>query len=85
MSVTTEKKGETVSLKSNAVRVDFNVGTGRISFFDKQGKALFTEKDYGAQFTPFNDAGNPTFSVRQAFCWIRMRLSMVWDSSRLMI
>lgn len=77
MSVTTEKKGETVSLKSNAVRVDFNVRTGRISFFDKQGKALFTEKDYGAQFTPFNDAGNPTFSVRQAFCWIRMRLSMV--------
>ena len=67
MSLTTEKKGETVSLKSNAVRVDFNVGTGRISFFDKQGKALFTEKDYGAQFTPFNDAGNPTFSVRQAF------------------
>ena len=67
MSVTIEKKGETVSLKSNAVRVDFNVGTGRISFFDKQGKALFTEKDYGAQFTPFNDAGNPTFSVRQAF------------------
>ena len=67
MSVTAEKKGETVSLKSNAVRVDFNVETGRISFFDKQGKALFTEKDYGAQFTPFNDAGNPTFSVRQAF------------------
>lgn len=67
MSVTTEKKGETVSLKSNAVRVDFNVRTGRISFFDKQGKALFTEKDYGAQFTPFNDAGNPTFSVRQSF------------------
>ena len=67
MSLTTEKKGETVSLKSNAVRVDFNVETGRISFFDKQGKALFTEKDYGAQFTPFNDAGNQTFSVRQAF------------------
>ncbi|WP_455607193.1 glycoside hydrolase family 31 protein [Bacteroides sp.] len=67
MSVTTEKKGKTVSLKSNAVRVDFNVETGRISFFDKQGKALFTEKDYGAQFTPFNDAGNQTFSVRQAF------------------
>lgn len=67
LAVTTEKKGETVSLKSNAVRVDFNVGTGRISFFDKQGKTLFTEKDYGAQFTPFNDAGNQTFSVRQAF------------------
>lgn len=67
LAVTTEKKGETVSLKSNAVRVDFNVETGRISFFDKQGKALFTEKDYGAQFTPFNDAGNQTFSVRQAF------------------
>ena len=67
MSVTAEKKGETVSMKSNAVRVDFNVETGRISFFDKQGKALFTEKDYGAQFTPFNDAGNQTFSVRQAF------------------
>jgi hypothetical protein len=26
-----------------------------------------TDKDYGTQFTPFNDAGVPSFNVRQAF------------------
>ena len=36
-------------------------------FFDSSGQRLLTDKDYGTQFTPFNDAGVPSFNVRQAF------------------
>lgn len=65
--LSTQEKGKIVSVQSKVVRVDFNTETGRVSFFDARGKALFTEKDYGTQFTPFNDAGKQTFSIRQAF------------------
>lgn len=67
MAVTAQKSGEIVSMKSGSVQVDFNLKTGKVSFYDKDRQALFSEKDYGAQFTPFGDAGTPTFSVRQAF------------------
>ncbi len=60
-------KEDIIHMKSDALWVDFNTRTGRVSFFDLSGKLLFTEKDYGTQFTPFNDAGNSTFTVRQAF------------------
>jgi alpha-D-xyloside xylohydrolase len=62
-----EQKSDIVALKSSEIHVEYNATTGRVSFYDPDGKALFTEKDYGAQFTPFNDAGNKTFNVRQAF------------------
>ncbi len=62
-----EQEKEIISVQSSSVRVDFNTKTGRVSFFDLSGNILFTEKDYGAQFTSFDDAGNKTFSVRQAF------------------
>ncbi|MDR1632217.1 MAG: DUF5110 domain-containing protein [Dysgonamonadaceae bacterium] len=63
----TEQQGDVVALRSSEVRVEYNVKTGQVSFYDPDGKALFTEKPYGAQFSPFNDAGNRTFTVRQAF------------------
>ncbi|GAB6011293.1 glycoside hydrolase family 31 protein [Viscerimonas tarda] len=56
-----------VVLKSDAIQVRLNLVTGKVSYSDLQGNALFTEKDYGTQFTSFNDAGNKTYSVRQAF------------------
>jgi alpha-D-xyloside xylohydrolase len=62
-----EQVGDIVILTSDALRVDFNVKTGRISYSDLNGKFLFTEKDYGTQFTGFDDARNKTFTVRQAF------------------
>ncbi len=61
------QENDVVSVQSSTMKIDFNTKTGRISFFDLNGNILFTEKDYGAQFTPFDDAGNETFSVRQAF------------------
>lgn len=61
------QNGDIVSLKSELLQVNFNLYTGKVAYCDKTGKNLFTEKDYGTQFSNFNDAGNKTFSVRQAF------------------
>ena len=66
-TINTTQNGDVFTLQSNSVKVELNSKTGKVSFFNLTGKALFTEKDYGTQFTPFNDAGNATYSVRQAF------------------
>lgn len=62
-----ERNGDVVSIQSEKVVIFLNLITGKVSFSDLKNNPLFTEKDYGAQFTPFNDAGNKTFSVRQAY------------------
>ena len=61
------QNGNTVSLNSDLMQVSINLNTGKVAYSDKSGNPLFTEKDYGTQFSNFNDAGNKTFSVRQAF------------------
>ena len=62
-----ESGKDVIRLKSNALCVTLDARTGKISFHTLDGKMLFTEKDFGAKFTPFNDAGNATFSVSQQF------------------
>ncbi|GGH63437.1 alpha-D-xyloside xylohydrolase [Filimonas zeae] len=64
---TVKEQGGLVVLESAALRVHCNTQTGRVSFLALNGQPLFTEKDYGAQFTPVNDAGVPAYNVRQAF------------------
>lgn len=61
------QNGNIVSLNSELLQVTVNLNTGKVAYSDKAGKTLFTEKDYGTQFSNFNDAGSKTFSVRQAF------------------
>lgn len=61
------QNGNIVSLTSQMLQVSVNLSTGKVAYSDKSGNPLFTEKDYGTQFSNFNDAGNKTFSVRQAF------------------
>lgn len=61
------QNGSIVSLNSELLQVTVNLNTGKVAYSDKSGNPLFTEKDYGTQFSNFNDAGNKTFSVRQAF------------------
>jgi alpha-D-xyloside xylohydrolase len=60
-------QNDIVRLKSKSLQVTLNLLTGKIAFFDPNKKNLLTEKDYGAQFTGFNDAGNKTYRIRQAF------------------
>ena len=61
------EKGKNVTLSSRLIQVEVNPETGGIHFFDSSGQRQLTDKDYGTQFTPFNDAGVPSFNVRQAF------------------
>jgi len=56
-----------VALQSSAMKVQLDTKTGKVSYFNLQGEPLFTEKDYGVQFTPIQDVDTKTFLVRQAF------------------
>lgn len=60
-------KGDLTIVKSNAVQVEVNVETGGISFYDIAGNKLLKDKDYGTQFSPINDAGTPSYKVRNSF------------------
>jgi alpha-D-xyloside xylohydrolase len=61
------KVGDVVTLTSSAVNVDLNLVTGKVGYRDAKGVELFTEKDYGTQFTPTLDVKKNTFTARQAF------------------
>ena len=56
-----------VKLRSSKLTVGLNLSTGAITYAKKDGALLLREKPNGAAFTPFNDAGRPTYSVSQAF------------------
>ena len=62
-----EEKNGNIRLKSSDVQVVLTSATGGIRFYDNKGNILLTDKDYGTQFTPFNDAGIASYNVRQAF------------------
>jgi len=59
--------GNKVVLQSSAMQVQLDTKTDKVSYFTLSGEPLFTEKDYGVQFTPVMDVNNKTFLVRQAF------------------
>ncbi len=54
-------------LASAELQVTLNTITGKLSFSKKDNQLLFSEKDYGIQFTPVKDVNKETFIVRQAF------------------
>jgi alpha-D-xyloside xylohydrolase len=62
-----KQTGDELFLKSKKVQVNLNLKNGKISFSTPTGEPLLTEKEAGAAFTDFNDAGVKTFSVSQAF------------------
>ncbi|HJV78960.1 MAG TPA: glycoside hydrolase family 31 protein [Paludibacter sp.] len=59
--------GKIVTISSNSIKVSYDLTTGKVSYSDLKGNALFTEKDYGAQFTPTLDVAKSSFIARQAF------------------
>ena len=61
------QKGNVVTLTSSALAVDINLETGKLTYHDLKGSLLFTEKDYGVQFTATRDVDTDTYIVRQAF------------------
>lgn len=64
---TTDEGNNLVRMESEKLIVHLNTETGKVTYTSKAGKSLFTEKEYGTQFTNFDDAGTPSYEVRQAF------------------
>ncbi len=66
-NLTYTEKDLYITIESAKLKVQYNTLTGSVSFFDKTGKMLFSEKDYGTQFTPTMDVKKKSYTVRQAF------------------
>jgi len=66
-SVTFGQNGQNITLKSNAIQVEVNPQTGGVYFYTVSGSQLLKDKDYGTQFTAINDAGTPSYTVREGF------------------
>ncbi len=64
---TTNQQGDVVSLKSNKLRIDVDVKSGKISYYTIAGVELLSEKESGVTFTDFDDAGSKTYTVNQLF------------------
>jgi alpha-D-xyloside xylohydrolase len=56
-----------LSLENKHIHVNLNLNNGKISFYAPTGESLLNEKEAGASFTDFNDAGVKTYSAYQAF------------------
>lgn len=61
------QEGDKLSLKSESLRVDLNLKNGKISYSTSKGLTLLNEKESGATFTDFDDAGVKTFTVKQTY------------------
>ncbi|WP_081810505.1 glycoside hydrolase family 31 protein [Flavobacterium daejeonense] len=64
---TSQQKGDIVSLKSDKMKVDLDLKSGKVSFNSLAGSALLSETASGATFTDFNDAGSKTYGINQDF------------------
>lgn len=61
------RRSDRCILGSAALQVTLHTATGKLFFSKKNNELLFSEKDYGIQFTPVKDVNKETFIVRQAF------------------
>jgi alpha-D-xyloside xylohydrolase len=64
---TIQQKGDVLSLKSEKLKVDVDLKSGKISYYTLAGAALLSEKESGATFTNFDDAGSKTYTINQLF------------------
>jgi alpha-D-xyloside xylohydrolase len=64
---TVNQQGDVVSLKSGRLKVEVNIKSGKIAYSTVAGTPLLSEKEAGATFTDFNDAGSKTYTVSQSF------------------
>ena len=65
--ISLKQHGDVLDLRSEKLNISLNLKSGELTYFTIAGRVLLKEKPNGAAFTPFNDAGNQTYSVSQAF------------------
>lgn len=56
-----------LQVSTQKIRLTLDLKTGQVKFLDKKGNVLLNEKQSGATFSKFNDAGTETFTVAQSF------------------
>ncbi len=61
-----KENGSDVRLRTSAMEVAFNTETGIVTFYAPDGRRLLAEQGQPS-FKEFDDAGNNTFTVKQAF------------------
>jgi len=61
------QQGDQVSLKSNKLTVNIDLKTGKVTYLNSAGITLLTEKEAGASFADFDDAGSKTYTITQSF------------------
>ena len=61
------QQGDVISLKSNKLKVELDVKSGKIAYTTLTGTPLLSEKEASATFTDFNDAGSKTYTINQSF------------------
>jgi alpha-D-xyloside xylohydrolase len=61
------QQGDVVSIKSDKLKVDVNLKSGKISYSTPSGEVLVNEKESGSTFVDFDDAGSKTYTVNQSF------------------
>lgn len=66
-SFSIKKDAQKVTLKTQNLTVSVDSKTGNVSYYTIKGAKLLSEQETSSSFAPFNDAGNQTFSVKQAF------------------
>jgi len=64
---TVNQQGNVVLLKSDKLKVEVDIKSGKISYSSLAGEKLLSEKESGATFTDFNDAGSKTYTINQSF------------------
>ncbi|TJY61537.1 DUF5110 domain-containing protein [Sphingobacterium alkalisoli] len=62
-----DQSGDYIKLASSKIQVEINSLTGGINFYDSVGTLLLKDKDYGTQFSPIDDGGTESFTVREGF------------------
>lgn len=59
--------GQFVTISSNSMKVNCNLATAGMAFFDEKSNRLFAESENGTSFTPTMDATKKAFMVKQSF------------------
>ncbi len=67
VSFNVKESANTLSLTSDALTVKINTATGAISYLSPGGEVLLQEKEGSSAFSPFDDNGEATYSVKQSF------------------
>jgi alpha-D-xyloside xylohydrolase len=62
-----EQQGDELVVQSENLAAVLNLKNGKVSFYTAGGEALLSEKESGATFTDFDDAGVKTYTVGQSF------------------